>query len=323
MKIPLMIAALAIFASRAVAQTPNEALSRSEREMSCVIYLAGLVKLPDEQTVPAYYRSMSQGAQAFLAAAPDAYAAEALRQTQYVFKAAKLPVPESLPAAAADAERRHDAALTCGLARSWGTVFSWTARTARAEETFGPILDNPALYGSVRSPASGLHLLRNVKWAIDRRVLLREDFYTPQNMARFFGIKGITSRTEDGQSVDFYAGWSGRHLDEPHCSYAFRHLRKIDSRGVRASFQIDCQNGKPGMPSFDDVEAIFGKDWEDGMQVYGALLEGDNPPPARAPRGNQSMVDEDIPPGLRSHRMVVVFDPDAKLAQLRVEEEAP
>jgi hypothetical protein len=47
---------------------------------------------------------------------------------------------------------------------------------------------------SQASASPGLDLLRNVKWAIDHDAMLRIDFFTSENMKRFFGVSAAVFR---------------------------------------------------------------------------------------------------------------------------------
>ena len=59
----------------------------------------------------------------------------------------------------------------------------------------------PNFYGAVRPTTSSMELLRNAKWALEHDAPLRVDFFTSENMKRFFGEAAPVVRTLDGISA--------------------------------------------------------------------------------------------------------------------------
>lgn len=262
--------------------------------------------------IAAEYRAFNAALQTFSRLAPAADVEIALRRVQAVYREFKIPEPATLQFVAIDADQRRNARLTEALVSSLDSVFHSTANRVSAGVNFSPIRDNPALYGAVRAPAYGIDFLRNVKWLIDNVALLREDFYTPENMRRFFGIDAVPMRNATGAiRVD---RTRTPERDPPRCDYV---LGRGESSGTqKASLQVDCRYGKPTMLTFDEVETVFGKGWRDGLLVFGPSPHG-GPAPARAKHGNQGMVYDFGKP--RFTRMVIGFDRDGNFDHLRVE----
>jgi len=289
------------------------ALRQATREMSFLSYFFdGLVRSAPETEIADNYRAMNDATQTFLRLAVDPYPAEALRKAQEIYNRGKLPTPVSLSFVPVDAERRRDTKVTGWLCGALASVFSNATANMQADATFGPVVDNPTLYGGIRPPASGRDLLRSVQWAIDHRAFGRVDFYTRQNMQRFFDVDGLPSRTADGSRSTFYA--KSRH--EPACSYE---LQRDAGNGL---LRITCQAAAPGMPTFDEVEAVFGKGWKSGRELFprGLSPHDPGPPAARAKHGNEEMVYDTEPPALKQ-RVIVGFGPDAEFSRLYVKQE--
>jgi len=324
MRLWALLAAILMSAAAAAqprSLTPDDVeLLEASREMS---YLAGffacrncstngIAPSPDE--VAANYCALNAAIQTFSRLAPADDVEIALRRAQLVYRELKTPEPAALQFVGVDADHRRNPRLTAALASSLAADFRSTANDRTVGAKFSAIRDNAELYGGVRAPANGIDFLRNVKWLIDHGSLLRRDFYTAENMERFFGIDAVPLRyASNGLEV---RSKSPERADEPRCEYR---LRRYESDGKpKAFFMIDCAYGKRSMPTFDEVEAVFGNGWKDGVRVFGLSPHYPGPPPARARHGNQSMA-YDLTNERRT-RIVISFDPDANLAHLRVEE---
>lgn len=193
-----------------------------------------------------------------------------------------------------------------------------------AEAKFGPIADDPRFYGAIRPPANGGELLRNLKWAVDHDITLRTDFYTPENMTRFFGVEALIIRRLNGRimaSRVVRPTKAALEKLEPNfrssakCDFNVDRVEELDHT-VGAAILIYCNYKRSDMPTFEEVVQIFGSEWQSGWRALGPPLHGP-PPPAIAPHGNQVMVYEfsgrgdahDREPLKRS--VIVRFAPDA------------
>lgn len=285
-------------------------LLEASREIS---YLAKFFAAPNPNEISAGYRAFNAAIQTFSSLAPAEDVEIALRRVQAVYREFKTPEPAALQFAAVDADQRRNPRLTVALTSSLLAVFHSTANRVAAGTKFNPIRDNPALYGAVQAPAAGIDFLRNVKWLIDHAVLTREDFYTPENMQRFFGIDAVPMRSATG-AIGVDKATKPEREDASRCEYSFG--RGESSGTPTASFRVHCRYGKPTMPTFDEVEAVFGRGWRDGLIVFGPSPHG-GPAPARAKHGNQVMVYDFSK--LRLTRMVIGFDRDGNFDYLLVE----
>jgi hypothetical protein len=103
-------------------------------------------------------------------------------------------VPRTIEEAVRECHERRDRELTVKVAATLADALEHARKDKVAEAKYGPIVDNPEYYRAIKSPMSGLDLLRNVKWAIDHDALLRIDFFTSENMKRFFGVSAVVFR---------------------------------------------------------------------------------------------------------------------------------
>jgi hypothetical protein len=124
------------------------------------------------------------------------------------------------------------------------------------------------IYSRIAKPADAISLLQNVKFAVDRDLLLREDFYVDSVLERFFGGSRIiwqhyptwkkwgeisefgflteesrsNTRTWDGLGIRF--GWSATDPGRA------KSLLSINFTSVRS-------------PTANDVQRVFGTQWRD------------------------------------------------------------
>lgn len=125
------------------------------------------------------------------------------------------------------------------------------------------------LYHSVRKPPPPLEVLQNLKVVVDYDLLLREDFYTEDNLKQFF----------DGQKVTLNYG--GSHGENPSGAVlqfgaiAAPITTRIGSvmEALQLSFRRTVLRNHPvnshlhfavetSLITFDNVEAVFGKAWK-------------------------------------------------------------
>jgi hypothetical protein len=138
--------------------------------------------------------------------------------------------------------------------------------------TFAQTTNSPAgLSAGVVAPDSAIDLLRNIKVAIDRSLLIRRDFYSDESLRRFFGGEKVLwgKDTVDpaelfGYVYDF-GPWgvetntlSGRPLDK--LTLAFR--REVGPKGMVAELLLHLPGYESDRPSFGEVETVYGANWE-------------------------------------------------------------
>jgi hypothetical protein len=182
-------------------------------------------------------------------------------------------------------------------------------------------------YAGVTEPRSILDLMRNTRIAVDKGLVLRRDFYTNDNLERFFGGSKVSW---DQSNVDPVQVWGyvyefgaigartilpdGRFLD----ALTFRFRRSVNDQGfVEANLLINIPDGRLDRPSFSEIEALFGKQWTLYEQV---------PWPAHvpyktrtAPHGNDSIAYRVASRGLDGEmRFTFAFDGRLELATISV-----
>ena len=166
-------------------------------------------------------------------------------------------------------------------------------------------------------PRNLIDVLRNFKVAIDSELLLRDDFYTEENLKRFSGGREITwhSTSGDGKNWGSIAGFDS--IAEPlvyggttyNALYISFWQEVRDEKGIATRWRLDFHS--PQRPDFSDVEAIFGKQW--------VLYELSVPIPdmqrPRAPtrlHGNEKIIYQSVTP-VREQQMRFDFAFDATL----------
>jgi hypothetical protein len=145
----------------------------------------------------------------------------------------------------------------------------------------------------VKMPATPFELLENVKIALDQGLLLREDFYTDENLKRFSGGTKVR-RSAGGQDVgpkyifcsvtEFGAMVEPRIVGNiviPGISVGFRRTILEDGR-VAGSVSVRLQQGVPSL-SFDEVTKLFGPHWTYSKDILSPHMRMESP---RKPHGN-------------------------------------
>ena len=180
------------------------------------------------------------------------------------------------------------------------------------------------MFKKIEKPKDLIGLLNNLKVATDWPLLLQTDFYTEENLIRFFGGESVswgTNRGEEkrGEIIGFqkiiepyvYSGKSYSGLD------AF--FRRTAKNGQRASATITLTVRSPGKTGFGDVETIFGDRWVD--DEYHLPSPHSAPPKlATDPHGNASIVYFISAPKFRS-QLQLRFSYDAKLEEVNLSQE--
>lgn len=313
----VLFCSIAAQAQTSVAPAAVDELRHAAHELS---YLKGFFLKPgaaDEGEISDNYRALGEAAQTFLTLAPSGYIEDAMRGVRQTYALLNIPAPSILQFVVVDAERRRDPRLTQRLASTLADVADTVASTLAADSSFGPIRENPALYDALRSPHSGVDLLRNVRLLLGHDWALRRDFYTAGNMKRMFGIDVVMARNSDG-TPSLRNATTAAPDGEIRCEYTIWWRQAVDNK-VAGGFRIDCHDVGAGLPTFDEIEHVFGKRWKDGLQVFGPPVDG-GPPAARATHGNLGMV-FDLGDSAMKRRLVVSFDPDGHMHHLRVEVE--
>jgi hypothetical protein len=271
------------------------------------------------------FRKLRGATEVFVRLAPKAIADDVLHDTQLMFSGRPGPAPQTLPEAIEECEKRNDEQLTRLVASELRTALSAAKEDWEAEANFGPLSDKSAVYSSIVPPASGAGLLRNLAFVLDHDAVLRRDFYTVENLHRFFAMRPTVYRRGNG---DIWGRWVVRPTEveartlEPgasryaQCQYSVA-LQVLATDKKRGGIAIACNFKLNDGFGLDDVERVFGPDWQDAWQmpVHGP------PPPRTAVNGNTRMA-YDFDKGSLHRAIEVSFGPDAvfNVFDLRIEE---
>jgi hypothetical protein len=222
---------------------------------------------PSEQDFAGNYRKMEEAAGLIQRFAPAPFVSRAIAEVGSSFEGTRLPRPPTLREAAERCDRQRNPELTAVVAMSLAQFadFSWQSEAADAK--YGPIVDNPAVYGEMTPPASPVKLLRNAKWVLDHDAVLRADFFTPQNMERFFGMAEPVLRTLD----QIHARWEVKPLEKElaalppavvgllaKCTYGADRFQDADGSLKGGKLYFECNYPNPAYPTLDDVIRVFG-----------------------------------------------------------------
>jgi hypothetical protein len=232
-----------VAATAAIAQTSDDSLSEARlllnsatAHFSRQAYGSGTPTSTRDDT--AYFQKMRQASEVLTRKAPVVVAADALDGVQSVFAERLLARPATLAAAIDECEKRHDPQLTALVS---GTLSDYLGHSL-AGQTAG----NPRLFGAVAPPRTIIDLVWNIKFAVDHDAVLRDEFYTEENLHRFFGSAGtMVHRVPDGEYTA--SGESGP------CHYEAG-KRRNESGAQSGGLRLRCVGGA----TYDEVVKLFG-----------------------------------------------------------------
>ncbi len=138
-----------------------------------------------------------------------------------------------------------------------------------------------------QTPTTPFALLQNIKFALDHRLLLREDFYTEANLMQFFGGKKV-DRTVGGpnagpQDVTCELTGFGMMVDPVKVgsfvvdgmSLLLRRRFLNDGR-ISGALSLGLLRANPSL-SFDEVTKLFGPNWRNSKDPKVPHLKPDPP----------------------------------------------
>jgi hypothetical protein len=284
-----MLAATMVVLS-ATAQTPErssaeaiEALDRAVNLMDSTMIWRHQSYGPDEEDIEDQYKKIREATALFMRFAGERFVTMAMEGIEYWFDDLRLHdpsvvVPRTVEEAVQKCHERRDRELTVKVAATLADALENARKDKVAEAKYGPIVDNPEYYRAIKSPMSGLDLLRNVKWAIDHDALLRIDFFTSENMKRFFGVSATVFREiAAGQSK-----WrSSMRQGNPKTGCLYQ-VELSWAGGAQSAFlTVDCNSSHSISPTFDDVVRTFGENWQpdpkvspEGVHIRGLSSQG-------------------------------------------------
>ncbi len=138
----------------------------------------------------------------------------------------------------------------------------------------------------VKKPATPMELLENIKFALDRDLLLSGDFYTEENLKQFTGGNKVREAYDKKDKRNKWYGISdfGAMLEpvkDGGMSFDFRRtVQENGKTGVELSLFIRQRDDRM---RFEDVEKLFGPSWQyskefipDGMKLHSPTREHGN-----------------------------------------------
>lgn len=159
------------------------------------------------------------------------------------------------------------------------------------------------IYRMVKKPENAIELLENIKLAVDDGLVLRQDFYTKENMHNFFGAIGerVDLFPYEGNTIisirggDF--GYPIKSSLQPLVHDRHPYIKdEYILNGAQFSGGINIlpdgkTKGSIGFdfeeydaPTAEDIEKVFGKNW----RQFNPMRTDGPPPMATAPHGNEN-----------------------------------
>lgn len=170
-------------------------------------------------------------------------------------------------------------------------------------------------YSKIVRPVTLIDLLRNFKTAMDGDLLLRDDFYTDDNLKKFSGGERIIWIKVPPNGRGEIVGFGTMVKDLHHDGRTWGGLGIIFSQnfneGREAVTGWLLTISDPNSVSFSEVEAIFGTGWE-GRTFMNPPPHGPPRPPATHPRGYDRIVYNSVSPTLQ-REMIFSFSSDGKV----------
>ena len=192
-----------------------------------------------------------------------------------------------------------------------------SANNAKANMSTGHLIS------TIRTPTTPVEILQNIKFAMDHRLLVRDDFYTDEFLLRLFGGKYIhwfinNSIRQEGSVRGFEEMFEphnvGNGIVLPGINIIFR--KNIRENGTIRT-RIEMSMRRENNADFESVEKIFGTHWTPSKIIPSPHIT--YLPPTRQ-HGNQRMDYEK-----RNSNLVdlinMEFTPDATLGMAQFIEE--
>jgi hypothetical protein len=162
-------------------------------------------------------------------------------------------------------------------------------------------------YGMVKNPKNEVDIFRNIKLAFDLNLLLREDFYTDDNLKAFFGGQRVvwdynSPDKQRGEIVDFI--FNGLPL-----KISIRFKRTVKSNGQDEA-ELYIVFREASSINFEFLVSMFGTEFK--IPIAQAYLHGIPVESVVKPHGNEHIVYEFDE--LDTHRMIdIKLQHDASL----------
>jgi formylglycine-generating enzyme required for sulfatase activity len=179
------------------------------------------------------------------------------------------------------------------------------------------------LYSSVKQPTTPLELLQNIKVVLDHDLLLREDFYTENNLKRFFagqkvvlrygGSRGENPSVSVSQFGSMVESVKSGGLVLEGIQFNFRRTVQSDNH-VKAYLYFAVLTSDI---SFANVEQVFGTAWK---YDYRSPHRRQAPPSPTLPQGN-ARISYTVDHAAAKGRVDMEFHADATLYVAEIVEE--
>lgn len=145
-----------------------------------------------------------------------------------------------------------------------GVLFAFLSLNACASRPASAL--DPAGIPTIDRPRTFEALLRNVKSALDRGLLLRLDFYEEDNLRQYFGGQRITkSDNSTSRIVGFVSGFERivepmnfRGMELEGVTFAFQRL--VDANNIPTAYLTISISSQTSI-GFQSVTEIFGSGW--------------------------------------------------------------
>lgn len=148
------------------------------------------------------------------------------------------------------------------------------------------------MYAMIKKPSTLIEVLKNIKLALDQHLLLREDFYTEENLKLFFGGENVAWRKINdpklqwGDVIDFGS------LVEPLIlknmtleGISITFLRNVKEDG-KTEMRLNLLLRRSNLVGFESIENIFGKGWAPSRDSW-RISHGETYIAPTRPHGNE------------------------------------
>lgn len=129
-------------------------------------------------------------------------------------------------------------------------------------------------YAAIKKPATPFELLDNIRLAIDKHLLLREDFYTEENLKLFFGGDRVEWRSDDdlnkrrGEIIGFNSMVEPVRLKTQVLAGISLSFSRIVKESGKTEARLHMVIRGNSRLDFDAVEKIFGTEWKPSREGW-------------------------------------------------------
>lgn len=162
---------------------------------------------------------------------------------------------------------------------------------------------------TVTKPATYIDVLRNFKMAIDGGLLLNPEFVSDPALISFFGDGKIIRHQGIPDGVSGEIANIFLKADPSNWSVAVDFRLTMKPECIEGTLRIRHRSVELSLPTFDDIEAVFGRGWThlfEPPSAHGGRI------PATAPHGNDVIVYESAGTSLKT-QITFRFSHDARI----------